>query len=787
MSNVIPYYTSARNVNNSSANLNDYDAYVTDLFHGTIGNYVFGYSSTYNTIFRSDVSTDASITIVLEIEEDPDILLYVPLTEEIGVLFLDESSTTESILVYDVNWTDSTYIYRNRCDYASHFNGYGYYFNEVIGVTKNSDNLVAILSFEKYIPGGNGYIDFLLYDNTNNIFTFINGPMGANDDYYCGDYYPKYFSDLGNGICSVILDTDNYPEDPENLSDSYISILNTNSNTCNFIASPRLVDNPLSEGNYYYDLCYYYSIVPNYSENSFYFQSLYAQYTSGSWAYSTKILKIDTLGNIYPSRELTSGSSGDTSSFILSYSKNKIISSHYDSGSLIFYDVTNGSEISAPSYFNETTISQNLDDSTNEIVVLKYSEPASVTLQLVSEANMSDWAMNDDLKEGYENGWNWTKWVDYPQYFWTNGYTEITGSPVGIVMEGYTNNHRFTYSSLVDNGTIPFSNDVDNFIKLNNLTSGSYYMVTTDGLINNIKTDPLGTDNWFTNAFRVWQGDDDCTPFGCTTFGKSQEGGDFTAGSVAYSTNIHSPGYQAGDVSDDELHAEIYFLEGDLGTEINHVNADFRATYEFYEIFFPWHIVWENSGEIDYFVYNAINHLYETSICYPVNRYVRSKYYLTLRFRKILNTPTPFFRVYFSDGTYLESSTATYNKTTLLYTISMSVTQAFDGKLLTKVVVGQYYDTISTFNFDFIITSLTVDAMIVPAYSDKLLKIGSSGSTLLYDFDNKYLFRDVYFLKLSNSILLIPTIQGYNKDIVMHRDYYAATGNLFQIIWWSGG
>jgi len=430
------------------------------LFFGTSGSSIYTWDySDGKTARRKNYISDVTTEIILDFSTNKrEMLAYVPVTEDVGIMIVDEYSggtPTGNIEIYDMDWSAKTYTYRNGYAYSYSGNYYTDALN-IIGGTKYDGKTRYVIGFYVEI-GVKHYTDFLIYDEDADTFTLVNSPRGVNDDnFFWGNYYyPRYYADLGNGTMAIALDTYENVATPTNLGSAYMIFLDTIAKTSIAVALPRSVNNPVQNGDYAYDINKYCSMAPWFSDNSVYIQTEYVLRSAGVWGSTTRILKITSGGIITVVKEFAI-TNEELIGYLLMYSKNRIISCHTDNYYFIFYDVTYGNDLFQLPMFEYTQFSTILNDTDDAIIMVAdwiwqtlkkdgipyaYTD-VSRTVKRVSLAGVSQPLIDLDTIPDYPPGWAIDTeqvrligdWIIYP----TDGEEWYTGGAPHIILHHTT-------------------------------------------------------------------------------------------------------------------------------------------------------------------------------------------------------------------------------------------------------------------------------------------------------------------------------------------------------------
>jgi len=326
--------------------------------------------------YKNDTTVTASVPFYYD-DRFEYRLAYVPIDESTGLYLIrgyrDVGGYTDEIEIYYVDFNEGTNALLNSYDYGaiSGFDSISF-----LGVSKLEGDVNCVFAI-LYDTGSfifQGY--FLIYNYLSNSFDLVNGPNDVDDNYYFQRFnHPKDYVDMGGGVLAISVDTAYTPTTPSYNAKSYVVLLDTVNKTTINVMFPRDVHNPVQTNDYTYDIYKYFSIVPYFDDNCVYVQALYNVYNGSGWDYYTRILKIDIAGNLSVIATLSyTVPPTQYNGFGLTENRSNVISYRYDvSGSLIYYDVLNTTQLFEELYFTKTLISPTMDEVDNSIISLKYA------------------------------------------------------------------------------------------------------------------------------------------------------------------------------------------------------------------------------------------------------------------------------------------------------------------------------------------------------------------------------------------------------------------------------
>jgi hypothetical protein len=815
-----PYFSSSSEMTNHVGNVLDTKIYSNSMqrfFYGISNDYQFYTVSNTNAIYRKNIITNVEadeITNAFDIDDS--LWEYIPISDDYGFIVVEQyddisGDPTGNIFIYDIDWISLSSILRETYTYTYQYddeNEIYFYFSEVLGATKNGNNICAILQmYNTTRTNPNIDFNFLIYDYQSNSFSLLDAPDNENDkiSIKTSSNFTS-IADLGSGISAFIIAANASLISSSYLGNTYIAIVNTNNKSVNYVALPRNISSPLSDGNYANTIL---SLAPYFVNNSVYVLTHYQVRIDSQFISYFKILNIDSSGNIseiYVTDWIDPMSTTDNR---ILYSKNNIISCRYIGGYYHFYDLlTSGSLFTVP-YFSNTLMSSTMDDVDESIVLLQYREASVASTQYVN-SEMTGW-QPDNNAILYQNGWNWDGWDNeapslsyqenyiYGYYLDYKNDTPTALSATGIVLNASTNQFppdSYIASDLFYSKT--FDCTTSSYVIIH-LEYGKRYMITSAGTYmydNGEHAFPPPHDPSYSTAFLA--------PNSVSCYGKI--GQDLDIVDFSYGNT-----YQTGEApyarpSADNKHLELFIYASPTYTD-RHDPIIFVSFYDYKN-------VGDNEGSLDVKIYEAIQRD-KLEICASVNingvaskgRHIRPIVkFVTLWGTEYSHHTTVgasmFMRVYFTDGSYTE-----YGGESAGYELDDDyiILESDDGKIFSKIVFGAYFGDIppcdnngypnldgDLYSLKIVITSLIVETVIPAYYSlKKVLPNGNIDEILDVDaiVGIPTFLTSLRYVRLVGNYVIIPYSYYSNSQFLIC--YTGEEFNLFKkqfrVIWWNGG
>ncbi len=763
MANIVPYFSPAKGTTNHIGSVST-KIYNDELYYGVIGNYIFGDyvdPETYDDgIWRKNVDSDEDRDEILITYQTGygSILHYFPETESTGILVVDDYDNIE---IYDVDWDNLTCTFFDESAYISGAD----YFNKIVATAYYNNKVNIVFDF---VFGD--VSKFLVYNNISRTFMITNGPANVGDSYIVGyEDWPSNYADIGNGVVAFKLEGNSTYIAHE----SYIFLLNTITGAGNAVTLPKLISDPDSEGDYWYDIRYpYFSIAPNFSDNSVYIQCEYYVYDSEIEWYemSSRIFKVTSDGSF--SVVATFDDYNDDFYPILMSSQDKIISVRMrGTETLVFYDATSGVELFTKTYVEESTFSNTLDGADNSILMVENTQIQYQVYNAISGSTIGGWEENDITSSSYIDGWEWGWWDEIPASLrW------ISGSPLPIISGCYTGVYisargtsPYIQGDLIWSG-ISDSRSAD-YVPTTYMEIGKRYRATSTGVFTS------NIEEGITNSgFNIKGWYDDSIMPGYNGFGKE--------GSLPLNLGLPTQGLLKAEDSGDGVHVNVWFYKVPVSASVismRHGDKD-----EWLE---------DNFGFLGLELYNANADEVELSATIDLSGYVVAGSYVRVKFASsYINTNkiVQFMRIIFIDGSYYETTEYTElsgigNNPKQFY---YSFPPEYYGKGLSKLVVGTYFNDYANAYYanHMVITTATIRSAIEMPNPRTLRRIDLDGTLhTLRNLDMVSGFPEYiypYYMRLVGNMIIYPT-NGYSYPMIVHYTSSGLGSNYMKIIHWD--
>ena len=779
-----PYFSSGSStVNHIGSNIQtdtiELNRYVSNvLYTGTVDGYY--YYKEGDSIYRKNHSSAITKSIDLgSLLTDYYVAYFFPIDADSGFIALIGVSETGwdsgDLLIYDIDWELETASYRNAYSYPAVDEEY--YYGSIMGVSNFNGSVRVVFGFSdittRYIKET---ADFLTYNHGTDTFYFVNGPNETYDNLYITNLshiYKNISCDLGNGKVAFKLDTNDTPDSPSYLGDSYIIIIDTEDGSINSVALPRNIHDPIQSGDYCYDIYTTYSMATYFQDNSMYILTLYYAFSPTKTTY-TRVIRITSDGILSVVNEFDYTSSPDYRLNSLLSSNDKMVSSVYDSAgtTLYFHDVINDIPLFNQTYVSKTVISKTLDEPNNNIITLEFTPVGTVNTEYVG-IDIGDWVEEDNVLL-YQNGWDWDGWIaESPTVSYETsyiyGYSGATPlSATGIVLNASTGSfvpEDYIEGNLIDSGTIDAT--INSRVAIQGMTVGKRYMITSTGQFISNNSNPANYiyNTQFTLNYTY--------PGAGGGWGK--EAHDLDAAALNYPSWYPFASYPYARPSADGNHVELFWYPS-IGSASCVNIAD-----TFY--------MGDNEGTLGFEVYEGLTETIELATSVPISGTAVTGKRITqtssLRTTDVATTIAArrFMRIYFTDSTYVETTSTVY-----------TITSAENGKEFEKVVIGAYFGDSKPVTMDAFAIKIVIKSLVVQTSTDgykSLKKTTLSGTaTEIVNLDSMSELPEfgttIPFIRLVNDYIIYPyTYNSNSTPYLIHYTGSAGSSISPQIIWWQ--
>ena len=773
----IPLFNGVEDIQNHIGNDLEKDSYVDYAYakvFGGAGDYQFYVNFNLANLLRKNTLT-GQVDTILSAYPDPygegawegD---YIPQTDTTGVLVFEPydavgSDAVGEVFFYAVDWTALTCTLATSYPYAYTYdmdNNIYYYYEGLLNVSVMAGVQRFALSFYNE-TGGYSKSDLVIYNANTQSLQLVSGwdGIGANGYYhhYVNQNFRGWSADNGAGVIALryaLISENVY--NPAVTATEGVALLNTVTGVLTRVDFPRDLHNPLQDGDYCTQTYSVFSVVPYFTDHSFYVQAIYWEYdgATSSFLKYVRVYHLTTAGVLSITQTFPYTTHTNTDVCKLLYSNDSVISSRYHlaTDKLIYHDVLADTELFQRSYEPVTLTSTILDDADDSLLSLTYLTSAtSASAQYVTGA-IGDWVENHaSLK--YDDAWVWTNWnVAAPTLSYVTGY-KVQGSSTarsGILLKCDGGAPTYEVGELAWSGTV--SGTANTWVTLDTLTLNQRYMITSTG---NFISNTVGTI--------------ECSQFRIGTQAahlNGKEAQPLSSGTLIFSGSSATLPYHEPAPDGNHVYQWFYPQVSSASKVMHGDDLTFIA---------------DNEGSLGIEVYDSPLDPLDLSISIHLTGLATFGQTIapTIYTGNKTDGATYYKRIYYTDGTMVESA----NWST--YTVAANC----NGKTFEKIVFGAIFGftvpTISPYGYvgEWLITSLIVRTM--NPQMTEIRRYGLDGTATL--LENGVPIRGaIGYFRLSGGFVSFPFYSTSSANyMAVYRTATSGAANLFQAIWFNGG